>query len=211
MGKNNRCKICNLEDGLKGCIDNDIVKGMGAPSICRKYPDANINESNVYSHRNHLASSQARDKYERSLQEKVDSNFSSLATIPLESASPSNSPGLSDNQSTPTILVKRSETRMALERATTGNRILDDVAILDMIIAQAEDRLADVTIKDILEAIKLKHQLLDGSISENDAERSNKTVLKIGTILNIVARMENGEKIETETLDMDSFDKVLEK
>jgi len=94
-----------------------------------------------------------------------------------------------------------------MERATTGNRILDDVAVLDMVIATAEEKLADVTIKDILEAIKLKHQLLDGNVGEGEAERDSKTVLKIGTILNVVARMEKGEDIDI--IDMDKLDDVL--
>lgn len=204
-----RCKVCSLDDEIKWRIERDILLGIGVTSLVKKYPEAQLNESNIYSHKKHLSASQARDAYEKCLHMQVIKDSANVKEGEEGVAEGDDKEEVSDVPRE-VLPVARIEPRRLVRPVpqTTGNRILDDVAILDTIIGQVDQVLASVTVKDVMEAIKLKHALLDGNVSENELDKKNGVELKIGTILNIIAKVENGENVGFDT---DKLDDILDK
>lgn len=168
-----RCKICNLDEITRCEIEEDMLAGLGVTNIVNKYPEASLNASNVYSHRNHLTAVKAKRMYEGDLHKRhirqdtiLDSGESSDVEISVQTPKPQSS-----------IVI----------RPTTGNSVLDDIRILDQIIAQGELLLEDVTIKDVLEAIRLKQTMLGNTPIED----KNKTEINVNQILAILGNDES--------------------
>jgi len=78
------CKICGLPDGLRRAIERDMKIGiLGVTKICQKYPQAKIQEGNVYTHKGHFILSEARDVYDKVLQEKAEKEKAEIVKIDI--------------------------------------------------------------------------------------------------------------------------------
>lgn len=188
-----KCKICGLPEGIRKAIERDIRGGLGVVNIVKKYPQAELNAGNVYTHKKHLILVEARDVYDYNLMEKAEKQNEeyidkkkreSEREIPeiLESPDkmmmePPDRSGMGISEQMATNLV---------ESQTTGNRIMDDVLLLDTIIQQGRLILDDVTPKDVLGAIKLKHDLLNGVNNVDQTERIIE--VRMGVLLQQIAK-----------------------
>ena len=196
-----KCKICGLAEELRRAIEKDIKLDLGVTFIVKKYPQINLNEGNVYTHKKHLVTVEAREVYDKALQEKVekmkhdDEVVSKIDII--------NSPDKVSNQevvvydaevethphNVPPVktLVDQMASNLT-ESGTTGNRVMDDVILLDTFIDQGQVILDQVTPRDVLAAIKLKHDLLNGVSDSDTADK--KIAIQMGVLLRQISEEE---------------------
>lgn len=184
-----KCKICLLEDELRRLIEEDMVSGLGPTMICNKYPAADLREGNIYTHRAHLAVKQAKEDYEMVLHEMAGEAVAPVLESPITL-----SPQCTAPQPTKTKQQKISKVLDSIGKKTTGNRVLDDILVLDAIIGESERLLEKVTVPDVLRAIELKSRLLDGEKGENEDKNEDGARLKIGTILQVIMGSGSSEK-----------------
>ena len=183
-----KCKICGLNEKLRRAIEKDIKLDLGVTFIVKKYPQANLNEGNVYTHKKHLVTVEAREVYDKALQEKVtkmkhDDEVTSKIDIINSPDKVSNQEVVvydADNAPPVKTLVDQMASNLT-ESGTTGNRVMDDVILLDTIINQGPLILDQVTPRDVLAAIKLKHDLLNGVTDSDTADK--KIAIQMGVLL----------------------------
>ena len=160
-----RCKICGLEDELRRLVEEDILGGMGPTTICNKYPVANLNEGNIYTHRAHLVVKRAKEDYEMVLHERAEEAVEPVLESPVTLSPQCTAPQLKLTQQQ-----KLGAILDGIGKKTTGNRVLDDILVLDSIIGEAGRLLDTVTMADVMRAIELKSKLLDGEKSGRDSD-----------------------------------------
>lgn len=189
-----KCKICGLDEKLRRAIEKDIKLDLGVTFIVKKYPQANLNEGNVYTHKKHLVTVEAREVYDKALQEKVtkmehDDEVVSKIDI-INSPDKSNQEVVVyDTENAPPVKTLTEQMASNLtESGTTGNRVMDDVILLDTIIEQGERILEQVTPRDVLAAIKLKHDLLNGVTDPDTADK--KIAIQMGVLLQQISEEE---------------------
>jgi len=193
----NPCKICGLDDGLRRAIERDIKMGVGVNRIVNMYRHINLNTQNIYSHKKHLILTEARDVYDKVLIEKMRAEVDAIDEIDImkspDKLKVSNQAMMQKVVATPSPSSKCLTSQMAtnlIESGTTGNRIMDDVLLLDTIIQQGPLILEQVTPSNVMEAIKLKHNLLNGINTVDAVER--KIEINMGILLQKISQ-ENPE------------------
>ncbi len=161
-----RCPVC--QDVRADTINYDLLSyGLTLiPTILKRYPQ--FSGAQLTKHYGHLGQTKAKEIYERQLQLVGDPHHANeIVRHDLEIMKPD----------------------------TTGNAIVDDVLVLDKIIGQIDrpEVLQKISIKDILEAIRLKALLLGEIRGDQKGGAENMGVAAVLKIINEVEK--NGKSV----------------
>ena len=180
-----RCKICDLDYDVLADINDKIINDcVGARELVELYPQLGITTQNFYTHKAHADGDLSRASYAEMLKERKDQTALTKEPYPVDENN--HRMGLGEMQKNLAVM------------GSTGDRRVDTALILDDIIACLPNVIDTVTVKDVIAAAKLKHEIF-GDIGKVD----NKTVeINMNVLLQQVAIEANNKGVTQEDIDL---------
>lgn len=168
---------------------NDQIRfeGISARELVKEYPQLGITTQNFYTHKAHIDIDGSKANYNRVLDKRKESKETELTKEPYPI----------DGDNNPISMKAMTQNLEML--GSTGDRRVDTALILDDIIACLPNVLDSVTVKDVIAAAKLKHEIF-GDIGK--ADEGGRVEIKMNVLLQQVATEANKQGVTQEDIDL---------